>query len=66
MQHDDRSREHYAQLRKAGHKHGRALRGVVDRLLPVLMAMLKSGTLYDPEKRIKADATARAVQPAKT
>ena len=53
VQHDDQSREHYAQLRKAGHKHGRALRGVADRLLPVLMAMLKSGTLYDPQKRAR-------------
>jgi len=48
---DDRSREHYAQLRKAGHTHGRALRGVADRLLPMLTAMLKTGTLYDPKKR---------------
>jgi len=51
VQRDDQSREHYTQLRKVGHKHGRALRGVVDRLLPVLMAMLKSGTLYDPQRR---------------
>jgi transposase len=51
VQHDDHSREHYAQLRRVGHKHGRALRGVADRLLPVLMAMLKSGTFYDPQRR---------------
>jgi transposase len=51
VQCDDRSREHYAQLRAAGHSHGRALRGVVDRLLAVLVAMLKSGTLYDPNRR---------------
>jgi transposase len=51
VQHDDHSREHYAQLRKVGHRHGRALRGVADRLLPVLMAMLKSRTLYDPQRR---------------
>jgi transposase len=51
VQCDDHSREHYAQLRRVGHKHGRALRGVADRLLPVLVAMLKSGTLYDPQRR---------------
>src|SRR4051794_21926238 len=51
VQHDNHSREHYAQLRRVGHKHGRALRGVADRLLPVLVAMLKSGTFYDPQHR---------------
>lgn len=51
VQCDERSREHYAHLRRAGHSHGRALRGVVDRLLAVLVAMLKSGTLYDPNLR---------------
>jgi transposase len=51
MQHDKHSKEHYAKLRRAGHTHGRALRGVVDRLLPVLMAMLKSRTLYDGQRR---------------
>jgi transposase len=48
---DDRSREHYAELRRKGHTHGRALRGVADRLLAVLVAMLKSGALYDPDLR---------------
>jgi transposase len=48
---DERSREHYAELRRKGHTHGRALRGVADRLLAVLVAMLKSGTRYDPEFR---------------
>ncbi len=51
VQRDDRSRDHYAELRSVGHSHGRALRGVVDRLLAVLIAMLKSGTLYDPKRR---------------
>ncbi len=51
VQCDDRSRDHYAELRRVGHSHGRALRGVVDRLLAVLIAMLKSGTLYDPNRR---------------
>lgn len=46
---DERSREHYAELRRKGQSHGRALRGVADRLLAVLISMLKSGTLYDPD-----------------
>lgn len=54
MQRDARSREHYATLRRAGHTHGRALRGVADRLLKMLVAMLKSGTLYDPNRRSSA------------
>lgn len=45
---DERSREHYAELRAKGYTHGRALRGVGDRLLAVLIAMLKAGTTYDP------------------
>ena len=47
-QFDVHSKQHYAELRGKGHSHGRALRGVVDRLLPVLMAMLRTRTLYDP------------------
>jgi transposase len=48
---DPRSRRHYQQSRAKGHNHERALRGVVDRLLPLLMAMLKSRTLYDANRR---------------
>lgn len=51
IQHDPRSRAHYAQLRRAGHSHGRALRGVVDRMLAVLIAMLSHETLYDAARR---------------
>ena len=40
----------YSDLRERGHSHGRALRTVADRLLKVLVAMLKSGTLYDRTK----------------
>jgi transposase len=47
VQNDERSREHYAALRARGQSHGRALRGVVDRLLVVAVAMLRAGTLYD-------------------
>jgi transposase len=45
------ARAHYTRLRQVGHSHGRALRGVTDRLLSMLIAMLKSGTLYDPTRR---------------
>jgi transposase len=48
---DKRSREHHAELRRKGKTHGRACRGVADRLLAVLVAMLKTRTVYDPELR---------------
>ena len=54
---DAAAKKHYAALRQAGHSHGRATRGVADRWLAVLMAMLKAGTLYDPERRGKGQAT---------
>jgi len=47
-QHDPATRRRYASLRKRGHSHGRALRGVGDRLLSVACAMLRDGSLYDP------------------
>ena len=52
MQHEPRSRQHYQRLRHRGHSHGRALRGVADRLLAVLCAMLRTHTLYDPARRL--------------
>lgn len=45
---DFRCHEYYAELRRKGHSHGRALRGIGDRLLALLVAMLKSGSLFDP------------------
>jgi transposase len=47
-QHDQASKRRYAELRRRGHSHARALRGVGDRLLYVLCATLKRQTLYDP------------------
>jgi hypothetical protein len=47
---DPRSQQHYARLRAKGHHHGRALRGVADRLQAMLIAMLRTGTLYDPTR----------------
>src|SRR6266542_2458933 len=44
---DPRPKLHYQTLRQLGHSHGRALRGVADRLLALLVAMLRDQTLYD-------------------
>jgi transposase len=59
---DAHSRAQYAALRQRGHTHGRALRSVADRLLRVLVAMLKSATLYDPNRprRVPAGAPSTA------
>lgn len=50
---DPRTQQHYRELRARGHSHGRAVRGVVDRLLKVLVAVLRSAQPYAPEKRSK-------------
>lgn len=50
-QHDELSRRRYAELRKRGHSHGRALRTVGDRLRAVACAMLSQQTLFDPNRR---------------
>ncbi len=57
---DPLARRHYDRLRGEGHSHARALRGVADRWVTVLMAMLRSGTLYDAKRR-KAWQAADAV-----
>jgi transposase len=49
IQHDAASRSRYTQLRERGHSHPRALRSVADRLLNVACAMLRHGTLFNPE-----------------
>jgi transposase len=48
---DPQSRQHYDRLRAAGHAHARALRGVADRLVAMLVAILKSGIPYDARRR---------------
>jgi len=48
VQHDPRSRAKYAELRKRGSTHGRALRSVADRNLSVACAMLRSGAIFNP------------------
>jgi len=48
---DPHSKQHYDRLRSRGHSYARALRGVMDRILSVAMAMLRDRTLYDPSQR---------------
>jgi transposase len=55
---DPNSRAHYSALRQRGHTHGRALRSVADRLLRVLVAMLKDSTLFDPNRPRRVPAGA--------
>lgn len=59
---DETARQYYTTLRARGHSHGRALRSVANRWLRVLIAMLKTGTLYDPTRF--AATLARGLQPA--
>jgi hypothetical protein len=47
-QHDHRSRARYAALRRRGHPHGRAIRGVADRLLALACVLLQRQALFDP------------------
>lgn len=56
IQHDPRSRAKYTALRQRGHSHARALRSVADRLLAMLCAMLRSQTLFDPDRHAKPAA----------
>jgi transposase len=47
-QHDPKCRARYVALRRRGHSHGRALRGVADRLLGLACVLLQRQTLFDP------------------
>ncbi len=55
---DPHSKVRYAALRARGHGHARALRSLADRLLAQLMAMLKHGSLYQPDRARRAHAGA--------
>lgn len=52
--HEPKSKVAYAELRKRGHSHGRALRTVADRLLAVACAMLRDQTVFGANKRLAA------------
>ena len=58
IQHDDRARAYYAAQRARGHSHGRALRNLADRWLRILVAMMETRTLYDPEFKSRRVPTA--------
>ena len=47
-QHDPKSKIRYAALRRRGKSHGRALRGVADRLLGLACVLLQRQTPFDP------------------
>lgn len=49
IQHDPKSRSRYVALRQRGKSHGRALRGVADRLLALACVLLQKQTPYDPQ-----------------
>lgn len=51
VQTDPFCRASYSRLRKTGKTHGRALRGVADQLLRVVIAMLRDRSLYDAGRR---------------
>jgi len=59
VQHDPRSRAKYAELRRRGHSHGRALRSVGDRLLFLACTLLQRQILFDPDYK-RADVAAAA------
>lgn len=59
VQKDPYSRSLHAALRQRGHLHGRALRGVGDRLLKILVSMLQHGALYD-SRRLRGPSLASA------
>ena len=48
---EDWARQYYDRQRANGNTHGGALRSLGDRWLAVLIAMLKTGTLYDAARR---------------
>jgi hypothetical protein len=48
IQHDPKSRRRYTALRQRGHSHGRAIRGVADRLLNVACVLLQRQTCLIP------------------
>lgn len=60
IQHEERWRRIYDRLKQQGASHGRALRGVGDRILGVLVALLKAGTLFDPH--YQKPGTARSLK----
>jgi transposase len=48
MYRDEKCKKLYRALRERGHTHGHALRSLSDRMLRILVALLKTGEIYDP------------------
>ena len=57
-QHDPISARRYEELRRRGHSHGRALRGVADRLLYVLCTLLERQEPFDANYQVQQMAKA--------
>lgn len=60
---DPHFKAHYEKLRAKGHTHARALRGVMDRILAIAVAMLRDQTLYDPARPAHRDDVRKKVSP---
>jgi transposase len=58
IMHDPASKAYYTALRQRGHSWPRTLRSVADRLLRVLFAMLKSGSLFDSSRKSQSPSAA--------
>ena len=54
-QHDPSAKAYYQRLRSRGHTHARATRQLADRLLRILVAMLRDGTLYEAKRPKMSD-----------
>jgi transposase len=52
IQHDPRSKQMYQDMRARGLHHNRALRGIADRLLEMMISMLLHRSMYDPQRRV--------------
>jgi transposase len=58
---DPGCRAYYDRLRRRGHAHARALRSLGDRLLRILIALLNTGSLYDPSRYAAAQSVTATV-----
>ncbi len=56
MQGDAAFRSVYQALRAKGQRHGQALRNIADRMLRILMAMLRDRTLYNPAQKCSRES----------
>jgi transposase len=60
VRHDPWAIQYYQSLIARGQSHNRALRSVADRLLARLVALLRTGTRWDPAKALLGSAAAAA------